>query len=194
MKWRPRSMYHWPGVMQKRRRDSGASRGWCEGRVERAGGAPGPSPIPVIRGLLLLDDLVVRFDHVVGVAGGAGRSGLLGRLRRGGRGLLGRLGLVDLLPRRAEGLHQLIARAIELADVVLLERLLRALECGLETGLRVAGDLVAPLLQVLLDLVDQGVELVARLDLLLALPVLLGVRLGVLDHLLDLLLAETAGR
>src|SRR5690606_17688277 len=156
-----------------------------EGRSDTS--SPRPS-ILTLRSLLLVDDLVISFDDLI-AAGRPGRGALCGRggIGRGARGRrLRGLRLVDLMPRGAGRLHELVAGAGQLAEVVLLERLPGALECGFDTSLGIARDLVAPLLQVLLDLVDQSVELVARLDLLLALPVLVGMRLGILDHLLDL--------
>src|SRR5690606_13808208 len=141
-----------------------------------------PGLPPTASPLLLVHNLVIRLNDVLVRRRAGARLRRLDvrllahaahvRARAGTRGLTGRgLRLVELLAGGAERLHELLLRAVQLAEVVLLERGLRPLERLVDALLRVLADLVAPVRGVLLDLVDQRVELVARLDLLLPLAV-----------------------
>src|SRR5690606_1578478 len=143
--------------------DTGAPRSPGVARAFR--GAPGtldPSPSPDL--LLLVHDLVVRFDHVLVVRcarGATGRGPLLGGRARPGLGLALRgLRLVHLLACRAEGLHELVPRRVQRREVVALERFLGAGDGGFDALLCRGGDLLPPLGGVSLHLIDEGVQLI----------------------------------
>src|SRR5450759_4135512 len=143
--------------------------------------------------LLVVDDLVVGFDHVV--------SGLAARVRPCGRasGLTSlrlRAGLtlllIERLPGLAEHLGQLFLRRANLSHVVPTERLAGPLDGGIDFGLRVRSDLVPPLLHVLLDFVRHRVETIPSVDRFALLLVLGRVLFRVLDHAVDLAVGESA--
>src|SRR5690606_4148749 len=187
------------GRMEPRRERNRPARrpGDAEKKEPRGGTTAGPGARTLrsmrrcASALVLLHDLVVRVHHLFptrarGLLLGR-RPGPFRRLRRARRSALRRLRLVDLLPGRGKGLHELVPGAVKLGQVVLLQRALRTLQRTIDPALRVRRHPVAPLAQILLHLVDQRVELVPRLHLLLPDPVLLGVPLRILHHPLDLL-------
>ena len=112
---------------------------------------------------VLVNNLVVRVNHVVSTVRASARSGLVV--------LVG----VDDLGQLVARLLQLLGSSLDGLDVGALEGLLGVSQSGLDVSLGASGNLVAKLLEGLLGGVGQAVGLVADLDLVLLGLVLLGV-------------------